>query len=107
MQSDISLSECRQSAKMFDRAPLPLFSHAEKTWLDQMLDDHLLVRDLVLVAFFLVPYSVTSKLWYELTWQQAFGSGILFAVLVLAIAEVYAQWRGTSMFRFFGGDPLS
>jgi len=93
---------------MVDRLPFPLFSDTDKTWVDQLFDDHLLVRDLVLVAVFIVPFTVMERFWYEETWQMAILEAILITVVVLAVVEAHARWRGTSMFRYvLGGDSHS
>jgi|GEM_PF-4404078 len=85
---------------------------AEKTWFDRAFDDHLLVRDLVLVAFLVFAYGIPMGVFVggfvRMRWAWGIGSGVLFAVLFLPVMEVAARRKGESMFRyFFGGDPLA
>lgn len=80
---------------------------AEKTWFDRKLDDHLLVRDSILVLFLVFGYGLSMRVLAGIPWAWALGSGVLFAVLFSALMEAYARRQGTSMFRYFlGGDPL-
>ena len=80
----------------------------EKTWFDRQFDDHLLLRDLVLVAFLVLGYGIPMTVVMGFTWIWGIGSGVLFAVLWLVIMEVASRRKGASMFRYFlGGDPLA
>lgn len=79
----------------------------EKTRFDRAFDDHLLARDLALVAFLVVGYGVPMKFALGMPWRFALASGVGFAVLWLALMEVVARRKGSSMFRYFGGDPLA
>jgi len=80
---------------------------SEKGWFERRFDEHLLARDLVLVACLVLAFAVPVALVLGRSWQRALASGVLFAVLYLTAMELWSRWEGTSMFRyFFGGDPF-
>lgn len=84
----------------------------EKTWFDRAFDDHLMARDLTLVGFLIFGFAGLFKLGMgffseniSISWGISVGTGVLFAVLWLALMEAWASSRDRSMFRyFFGGD---
>ncbi|WP_181687133.1 hypothetical protein [Halorhabdus salina] len=81
---------------------------AEKTWFDRTFDDHLLFRDLVLIAFLVFGFGIPMGLFLESHVFWGIASGVAFAVLYLAGMEIISRRKGDSMFRyFFGGDPLA
>ncbi|QGN06823.1 hypothetical protein Hrd1104_05630 [Halorhabdus sp. CBA1104] len=81
---------------------------AEKTRFDKAFDDHLLLRDVVLVVFLILGFGVPMGYFLEFGVFQAIASGIAFAGPYLAVMELIARRNGDSMFRYLlGGDSLA
>lgn len=85
----------------------------EKKWLDRRFDDNLVVRDLVLLAILFVPFAIAMTgmgVWMGVGLAEslvvALGAAALFTVLWVGLMEPLARYRGSSLFRSVGEDPL-
>jgi len=90
---------------------------SEKTWFEDLFEDHLMLRDITLVAFttlfygasmpLILAYVSDGSLSLNFMIGLGLGTGVHFSVLYWPIMEHMARLKGESMFRyFFGGDPL-
>ncbi|WP_135661575.1 hypothetical protein [Halorhabdus rudnickae] len=80
----------------------------EKTWFDSTFDEHLLLRDMVLVVVLVFGFGIPMGAFLEFGFRWGIASGVVFAALFLAVMESLARRNGESMFRYFlGGDPLA
>lgn len=87
---------------------------AESTIFEEVLREHPLTRDLILISFLVLGFGLPFKFLFEMalpglriSFSHAIGSGLLFAFLWLTAMEVWMRRKNSSIFRYFlGPDPL-
>jgi hypothetical protein len=79
---------------------------SEWTRFERAFRDRPVERDLALFAFLAVLYGGSMWLLVSVPAAWAVGMGVAFAVGWLALMELYCRYRGTSMLRSVGDDPL-
>jgi len=86
---------------------------AEATRFEEAFLERPVLRDLTLFTFLTVGFGIPFKLLFEfiageqiLNYPQALGSGVRVAVLWIISMEAYARYKGSSIIRSFGEDPL-